>query len=184
MPIRLISFDAEPIEKNRVQINWSTLSENNNDYFTLERSQDSLNFEQILKVESAHFSENKIDYRVIDSTAYNGHSYYRLKQTDYNGKFTYSRIIDVNFSSTDAEEFVVFPNPVTDISEISFLAEKPGPAIICATDILGKVIFTQQVNCDKGRNNVKLDLAGAKQGIYIISFSSDTESYVSTVIKQ
>ena len=81
LPISLIQFDG----KNESQSNlltWVTLTESNNDYFTLERSEDGVEFKTITKMDGAGNSD------VIN--------YYRLKQTDYNGQFSFSEIISID----------------------------------------------------------------------------------------
>jgi hypothetical protein len=95
LPIELISFEANLNANNQVDIFWSTASEQNNDFFTIERSIDGLNWEIVATVAGAGNSTNRIDYAAYDLRPLSGISYYRLKQTDYDGAFEYSNIVSV-----------------------------------------------------------------------------------------
>lgn len=95
LPIELIDFDA--IRNDRfVDLTWQTATEKNNNYFTIEKSVDGLNFISIGNVSGAGNSTDLLTYKLIDSSPTQDRvSYYRLKQTDYDGTFTYSDIISV-----------------------------------------------------------------------------------------
>lgn len=99
LPIELISFDAKP-HGDHVLTKWSTASEINNDYFTVERSADGVNFEKLKNVPGAGNSDHVLNYSEEDEAPINGVSYYRLKQTDYDGKTGYSEIVPIEFNAT------------------------------------------------------------------------------------
>jgi hypothetical protein len=93
-PIELISFAAFPHSEG-VQLEWITASELNNDYFTIERSQSGEGFEPVNTVRGAGTKSNQSKYSLLDSNPLAGTSYYRLKQTDFDGKSTYSDLVEV-----------------------------------------------------------------------------------------
>jgi len=95
LPIELLSFDATLIE-DQVHLDWITLTEINNDFFTVERSKEGLIFEEVAIVPGAGNSNVQRIYSSIDHEPYQGISYYRLKQTDYNGDFSFSNIAIIN----------------------------------------------------------------------------------------
>jgi hypothetical protein len=96
--------------KNRiVELTWQTASEHNNDFFTVERSADGFNFEPILFKDGAGNSTTLLNYSDKDLQPLEGVSYYRLKQTDFNGTYDYSDIRVVSTSS-DAQ-VLIYPNP-------------------------------------------------------------------------
>jgi hypothetical protein len=95
LPITLVSFDAEPNQDN-IATHWKTSAEINNDYFTVERSQDGVNFTPIGRVEGAGNSSIELNYMYLDKTYEFGINYYRLKQTDFDGKNSYSEIVTVD----------------------------------------------------------------------------------------
>jgi hypothetical protein len=95
LPITLVEFNASP-HQNNIMTNWTTSAEINNDYFTVERSQNGVEFIPIGRVEGAGNSDYEINYFLIDKEFESGINYYRLKQTDYDGKETYSQIVSVD----------------------------------------------------------------------------------------
>ncbi len=183
LPIELLSFDAIPFEKDVVQLNWITLSENNNNYFTVERSTDAINFEPIIQIEGAHFSNTQKNYMIFDSNFLNGVIYYRLKQTDYDGNSIYSKVVSVNFGETDSKELFVFPNPVTDITEVTFVLENGKSGTIYVNDEDGKIVFSKAVISNGKKNNLKIDFREMQPGVYYITFIINTKLYTSKIMK-
>ncbi|MBL0309755.1 MAG: T9SS type A sorting domain-containing protein [Bacteroidetes bacterium] len=108
LPIELVSFNAMP-QNNFVQAKWTTALEINNDYFTLERSEDAVHFEEAGQVEGAGNSTTEIAYEFTDEHPFYGTSYYRLKQTDFDGQYTYSNIVSVTMKNES--RFTLYPNP-------------------------------------------------------------------------
>lgn len=86
MPVELLYFNYEYIN-NTIQLNWATASESNNDYFTISRSLDAVNFDEIGKVQGNGNYNGILYYSFIDKETLTGTSYYSLKQTDYDGNF-------------------------------------------------------------------------------------------------
>ncbi|MEO8761427.1 MAG: hypothetical protein ABI388_08610 [Bacteroidia bacterium] len=97
LPISLLSYNVT-VNRSEVNLDWSTSSETNNNYFTIERSADGKNFEEFARVKGAGTSTEKRNYATIDYAPLPGASYYRLSQTDFNGKMNYLTIKMVNFA--------------------------------------------------------------------------------------
>lgn len=106
LPVELVNFDVNYISPV-VEATWNTESELNNDFFTLERSRDSKNFEAIAKIPGAGTTTQAHTYHAVDASPLNGRSYYRLRQTDFNGDTEYSgiRAVEVAYALS------VYPNP-------------------------------------------------------------------------
>lgn len=109
LPIELITFFAKPVSE-KVELYWETASEKNNDYFVVEKSADGKIFQSISNIKGAGSSTNIQSYNAIDNSPVNGVAYYRLKQIDYNGSFTYSDLVSVEIK-TVVEGLVIYPNP-------------------------------------------------------------------------
>lgn len=109
LPIELLYFDARPNGKV-VNLHWATATEQNNHFFSIERSQDGLKFEEILRTPGAGNSTERKDYSEVDTRPLAGLSYYRLRQTDYNGETTVSRVVAVRMDG-EGKDIRVFPNP-------------------------------------------------------------------------
>lgn len=105
LPIELLYFDVDATDENSVHIVWSTASETNNDYFTIERSLNGKIFDPIIVVLGAGMSNSIIEYSTVDDSPYFGTSYYRLKQTDYDGMFEYSNLVTVKIDSFSRDIF-------------------------------------------------------------------------------
>lgn len=123
LPIELVYFKAHEFGGG-VRFEWETASELNNDFFTIEFSIDAVEFAELTIIEGAGTSTEPQNYRYTDFSSHAGIIYYRLKQTDYDGNFSYSEIVPVIFAEhheaeTDDIKFVVYPNPATDHITIS-----------------------------------------------------------------
>lgn len=135
LPIELISFSAIE-DETAVVLQWTTATEIDNDYFTVERSRDGTHFDAIARISGAGNSVNQQFYTCTDATPYAGVSYYRLRQTDYNGQSTVSAIIPVEFDSP-AEQLVVYPNPA-----------RPGETLICSGNETDAAYQMEILNAD------------------------------------
>ncbi|MCX7637421.1 MAG: hypothetical protein N2044_06190 [Cyclobacteriaceae bacterium] len=110
LPVELVAFTARVI-MNQVELYWRTSSELNNDYFTIERSLDGEAFVPVGKIPGHGTTRTMHEYRYIDPQPLPGISYYRLRQTDYDGSTTFSPIVSVSFSGLGRPLLTVFPNP-------------------------------------------------------------------------
>lgn len=115
LPIELINFEATKQDR-QVELSWSTASELNNDYFTIERSADGISWENVQTILGAGNSSRTIDYSWIDNSPYAGISYYRLKQTDYDGKSETFHIVSIE--QNEVKELQAYPNPVSHTSSL------------------------------------------------------------------
>ena len=174
LPIELVAFDVVCKEKEML-LKWTTASEINNDYFTVERSLDGINFEKIDELTGAGNSNSLKDYSWIDKKPLSGSNYYRLKQTDFDGKFSYS---DVKTAGCNENvQFGVHPNPASNIVTLSFNSEANIQYQIVSLD--GRVIQ----NGDFIRNK-KLDLSELSNGVYFVRAYSANEIFQEKLVKQ
>jgi len=112
LPVNLTSFTALPQEHN-VDLQWTTASEQNSNYFAIERSQDGLNWSSIGRVTAAGNSQELRQYNYVDQTPLTGANYYRLQEVADNGSSVYSPIRNVNFAGTTTT-INYYPNPTHD----------------------------------------------------------------------
>jgi hypothetical protein len=165
LPIVLVKFEAECLHKT-VCIKWETASEMSNDFFTVERSNDGVNWLIVGIIDGSGNSFQNLSYSLIDFQPINGVSYYRLKQTDFNGQFEYSNVLSVNCSKETIGNIVLYPNPVSNELIID-VAENKSVLHFEITNILGITIY-------KGKLESKtlLQTSSFHSGIYIIRFSN------------
>jgi hypothetical protein len=95
LPIELLYFKGSEYNSDNI-LHWSTASENNNDYFTIEKTKDGIDWEVVNREHGAGNSSNQLYYSSADENIESIINYYRLKQTDYDGKFKYSEIISID----------------------------------------------------------------------------------------
>ena len=160
LPIELISFTASPNDEG-VSLKWITGSEENNDYFTIERSRDTKEWKEVLRHSGAGTTENRQEYEAIDGEPLIGASYYRLKQTDYDGQFSYSDIVYLNHAGTD--QLKVMPNPSHGIFRVSGLestAHRIEVYNLLGERIDAKITYINSVTI--------LDLRAHPAGVYLL----------------
>lgn len=158
MPVELVSFDAT-CDNNAVNLTWTTASETDNDYFTIERTTNGIDYEIVGTVGGAGNSDVAHSYSFVDDQPLNGTSYYTLRQTDFDGQFERFRLITVNCSNAHA--LSVYPNPGEGIFVVD--GAQPDSAII-VTDVLGQAVLQTTMTGTK----TQLDLSDQPAGIYFI----------------
>jgi len=164
LPINLLAFNAK-YNGNTVDVTWTTASETNNDYFTIERSFDEENFVTIGTVKGAGTSSHENQYSIEDSETYSGLVYYRLKQTDNDGSFEYSDLVSLNVEYQN-DFFTLAPNPASDATELSFYSFRNEDVTIGLYDAMGRLSRTVTVNSNPGLNIVSMDTHHLQKGIY------------------
>lgn len=175
LPVELISFEAHP-DGNTVALSWVTASEINNDYFTLERSQNGLDFTVFQSLPGAGNSTGTLNYNSTDETPFDGLTYYRLRQTDFDGTFAYSDIVTVNRSSK--YNFAILSASINPDTGVQIKFSKPG-AGYCSlqlTDLQGNVLIDQLYEVHAGINNLSIYIPSAPAGIYSLTLSDEAQS--------
>ena len=180
LPIKLVSFSALDAG-NVVNLAWSTATEKNNNYFTIERSTDGVDFEALMQVKGAGNSSRLLQYKQTDADPYEGISYYRLKQTDFDGSSAYSDIVAVNrIDNNIHDDIVIFPNPNTGSFKIKVPALQGRQYVLDVKDLWGRT-FNVNTTIDERSENV-YSIEGLAAGVYIITASFNTGSYKRQVI--
>ena len=177
LPVELLNFSAKPVDKH-VELKWQTASEINNDYFIIERSQDGLQWEKLKRIDGAGNSSTTLTYSARDERPYKGMSYYRLKQTDFNGQFEYSDIKSVNTNGFNSESVIIHPNPTNGVISISGTKSELAEIKIFNTfgQDISKVVNIVHTN----ETSATVDLSSLSQGMYYVK----TKTKVSKVYKE
>ncbi|MEQ9307571.1 MAG: T9SS type A sorting domain-containing protein, partial [Marinoscillum sp.] len=119
LPIDLLDFSATIVNES-VQLKWKTATETNNDYFTIERSKDGQLFSEIEQIKGAGDSEEILEYSYFDNEPLSGVSYYRLRQTDFDGQYEVFDMVIVSFEPDQKQiQIQIYPNPTTDLVHIN-----------------------------------------------------------------
>jgi len=171
LPIKLISFIATSKE-NEVDLHWQTSSEINNNYFDIEYSTDGSDFITIGREDGAGNSNTLLDYNFVHKDMSAGRHYYRLKQVDYDGAYSYSDIKSAVVKG-EGNGVSVYPNPTKDFVYLSGINE--GEYSI--RDITNKIVSFGQISTDG------ISLIHLNAGVYYISIISSTNHQVYRVLK-
>ena len=167
LPIELFSFEAKGINNEKVELKWQTASEINNDYFTIERSKNGLDWEEINRVDGGGNSSSNLNYSSTDFDPYLGLSYYRLKQTDFNGEFEYSVIKSVNLNMEATSTVQIYPNPTND--QIIVSGDNTELTEIKIFNALGQSVRTYtSIITSQNENSVTIDMSNLSTGLYYI----------------
>ena len=165
-PVELLGFRAKAINGS-VQLSWETASEQNSDYFGIERSLDGHMFEEIERVEAVGYSDELVSYKTADYQPLIGKSYYRLRQVDLDGSMTHSDIVEISINDW---AFKVFPNPLEGKSTLHILGSGlPGEdGYLRIRNVLGQEILRESIHFSEGRLERDLQLESLIPGMYII----------------
>lgn len=170
LPVELSYFDVKPMENEIVKLNWQTQSEENSDYFEIERSENESEFESIGRVFSAGNSTELNDYEFEDKLPIlNQYSYYRLKQVDLDGKITFSNVKSVKMEREG--KLNVFPNPIKNNQRlnISYPNDKNLEKRVHIVNTMGAVVFESILNNQNGDDSYNFVLPKLPVGIYFVS---------------
>jgi hypothetical protein len=176
LPVELMAFGAK-LQKGCVYVKWSTASEKDNEGFNVERSQDGKTFTSIAYQKGQGTTANKTSYDAIDNQPLVGTSYYRLKQTDFDGTVSYSPVATI-LNGAGSMSVSVYPNPTQDVVTINLGQLSVEGAQVQVTDMMGRALGVQQLG-----SAGELNLRDLKPGTYLITISAGDQRFVSKVVK-
>jgi hypothetical protein len=177
LPIELIYFKVEA-KGNTVKADWATASEINNERFEIERSKDGVNWVFAEKKPGAGNSSGVIYYTLIDNSPYNGLSYYRLKQVDYDGEYDYSQIVAVEVKNSNT--FSVYPNPANDELYIQFSDYDFSQSELLIFSVDGRLVEAILLTDYRTQYNT----SKLPSGSYYLSLVSDSGATTQKLVKQ
>lgn len=177
LPIELVSFDAQ-INHNIVAIHWATATEVSNDFFTIEKCNDMINWEFVTTHKGAGNSNQYLSYQYIDNKPMYGISYYRLKQTDFDGQFKYFSpvVVKNELGFTNEIEVNIYPNPSHGIFNIQ-INSKIEKGEMKITNNLGQIVASYPI---ANNQHFPIDITQFGKGIYqvlILDKSSILQSH-------
>ena len=188
LPVTYQSFNAV-LNNSAVNLNWATSMEISNDHFEVERSFDEVNFSTIAFVLGAQAESkgaNQYSFSDKDSRIANHNIiYYRLKQVDVDGNFTYSVVKTVRVSNMGDQKISVqvMPNPYMDKLNVNFTSGNSGKAEIRMISVSGTIVKKTESTINKGSNNIQLqDLSSQLPGMYIVNIVVNGQSKASQKI--
>lgn len=190
LPVEFSYFSAQAIENGaQVELNWSTATETNNDFFKVERSADGYTWESLFEVDGAGTSIQGLEYKEYDQSPLQGTSYYRLKQVDFDGTTDYSKIEQVIIGGAERQGTMtissVYPNPFVDQLTLDIELKESGSLTLDLLNANGNQIKTEVFSVVPGTNSLTIrSLSDLPKGTYIVKARTSTLSKTKTVIKR
>jgi hypothetical protein len=186
LPTDLVNFSGRMNRSQEVVLSWQTTAEMNNDYFTVERSTDGINFSGIGRLNSQGNSSAPRYYAYTDHQPTGSVNYYRLRQTNLDGTHKLTPPIVVR-SSSPTSGFIIFPNPVTDNIklEIDTKFNIGDNYSVVITDMAGKVIWKKDIIASNGQDTYLENISTSNfgKGTYFITVNHGDNSEVKKFIK-
>ena len=177
MPVNLINFNVKCHKNNQVSLVWQTSSEVNNDYFSIQKSQNGIDWKVLEIIDGAGNSSTIQNYSAIDKVPYLGSSYYRLKQTDFYGQFEYSRIEKINSIDFINKPVQIYPNPSENI--INIVGDKSELTRIKVFNQLGHEVTHKTKIISTKNFKLILDISSLESGSYLL----ETTTTKNTIFK-
>lgn len=165
LPVELVYFNVKSsIEV--VDISWTTASELNNDYFEVQRSGNGYQFEVLGQVKGAGNSNEILNYNYIDQHPFNGISYYRLRQVDFDGKSSMSKIVSINRNTNNPIINNTYPNPVVDKLHIDLAGSTSTDLKVELIDATGRKILEKHYTNNAEPQSVLIETRQVATGLY------------------
>lgn len=174
LPVELMEFNAVSKEKS-IELNWITASETGNELFSIQRSEDGINFNEIGSHKGAGNSNNLIKYSFTDNHPVIGINYYRLTQVDFDNSRENSKIIAVRYKISNTHT-VIEKNPVTDIVTLKVDAEHAADINITIFNQYGKMVISANKSFSSGRHDFNIPVENLSGGMYHLNIQNGTES--------
>lgn len=163
LPVEFLDFIVTE-DEDAALVYWSTATESNNHKFVVEKSKDNRNWKMVGEVFGAGNSSSEQAYRLYDENPYNGTSYYRVKQVDYDGKFTYSFVRSFLLEN----RLIIEPNPNNGEFTL-FGLDKHFDNEIYIYNLLGQKVYQETTK----KGYLEISLRDVENGIYFISINRD-----------
>ncbi len=167
-----MGFSGEKTGK-AIQLKWSTATEINNSYFTIERSSDGKEFAELGKVKGAGNSNYIRNYNFSDENPFEGINYYRVKQTDFDGQFSYTPVIAIR-NRFENEKLKILPNPVLNAGLAKVNTKTGGIHNLLIVNQLGSILLKKQIELLGGEQIIDFDANGLIPGIYTMVLTDET----------
>ena len=185
LPVTFTRFSGTCFEKGTL-LTWQTATEQNNEKFIVERSNDGESFETIGIVAGAGNSSHLLNYSFTDSDPAPGISYYRLTQQDFNGETSSSAVIavDRNCISADEAEITLYPNPADEYFDLDLTLFSDAEGRGTLFDQTGRpILYIPVGHLTSGLNSIRVLIGNLGAGIYFLKMNVGGKDYVKKVVK-
>ena len=187
LPVSLLYFNgAFNKESGKIDLKWATATEDNNEYFTLERSSDGIDFSPLKQVPGNGTTSIVSKYSYEDGAVYEKFYYYRLSQTDLDGTSKMLKVIRVERNGEGMPDVWIYPNPVKQSGKITldFIQLPPGLYTVTIQNSQGVELSKKQIEVSNAFQVAEIESNGLASGLYTIRISSSKAALYRKVIVQ
>ena len=179
LPIELKSFGVKAINNTIAGLHWATASENNSDFFSIERSIDQENFIEIGQVQASGYTSTENEYTFEDLTPHPGMNYYRLRQVDGDGSYEYSNVKAITI--TKQADFLVselYPNPTNDHFSFAVTLGATDSYSMRIYNYTGQLVYEELFAMDATSTTEQhINTSELSKGLYFVKFTSEGEEF-------
>jgi hypothetical protein len=170
LPIELVSFQANCVDNKRIDVTWTTASEQNTSYFRVDKSRNGTQWDVLNTIGAAGNSNNVIDYALTDFFPTSGINYYRLTQYDNDGVFETFDAKSAECKGQSGTFLSSYPNPSSEDFNLDLQTDElEGEATLMISDAKGALVYSQEIKIIKGNNNYVIQKLNAEPGFYYIT---------------
>ena len=181
LPLTLTELTADWKEQD-VVLQWTTEMEQGTDWFIVERSKNGIEFMPIGSVKAAHYSSVRKSYLFVDTDPIERVNYYRLRMVDADGRFAYSRI--VNLRSASSPRVNIWPVPFDQQLNLTYYSESNTNLELVVRDLAGRIVARDRSSLFKGENRIRLsNLGKLAKGSYMVELFEGKNRSVFKVTK-
>jgi hypothetical protein len=184
LPLKFLEFKGQAINNDGL-LNWKTENEQSTSHFEIERNTDGRSYNTVGELVSAnapgihHYSFTDRNITSLNAPVI----YYRLKQIDIDGRFTYSRIIALSIDNTK-NIILFYPNPVINEANLTITIHKPDQVQARVVDIAGRVVKQLQWNLSAGSTSLRVEVSRLVKGMYYLELKGRSVNYKKQFVKQ
>jgi hypothetical protein len=175
LPVELVSFTAKE-QQNKVLLDWSTASEQNNRGFEVQRSGDGTNWETLDFLTGNGTATDAHHYVYLDEKPLPNVNYYRLRQMDFDGKTQYSPTVAVKLKQTGSG-LRLYPNPASGAVNLAFESDQIGEATLTLYGLTGEPLLTNQLPLNGHKAHSKIELSGLPSGVYLLELRAGNDRW-------
>ena len=172
LDVKFIKFEGKLISSGIAELTWDAVTDQQHEYFEVERSADGSNFISLGKAGPA-------PYKFIDASVQPGNNYYRIKQVNKDAKINYSTTIKIVYDPSKAV-VTTYPNPVADLLNVRISSINKTQLTMVVTDIQGKVMYKHTEVYDAGTTNAKIEMKQMPAQVYILRILNDYNEAIVT----
>ncbi len=183
LPVEMLDFNGKCLNGNAL-IEWQTATEINNDYFTIQKSADLKTWESVGTIKGSGTISTIQSYQYIDNDYNSEIPYYRLMQTDFDGKTTIFEPMTIFCNTESIRNVSLFPNPASNKINILSNSDKNAFLDIKILNYYGTLVYESNKLQNISNNNTSIDISTLPNGIYFIMITSDKETHTIKFIKE